>query len=64
MVLDKLQSVEKEVATTDQRKYLLRVLPYRTSEDQINGVVITFVDITARSKAEKDLRQSQDRLQP
>ena len=63
IVLDKLQSVEKEVATTDQRKYLLRVLPYRTSEDQINGVVITFVDITARSKAEKDLRQSQDRLQ-
>ena len=63
MVLDNLQSVEKEVATTDQRKYLLRVLPYRTSEDQINGVVITFVDITARSKAEVDLHQSQDRLQ-
>jgi two-component system CheB/CheR fusion protein len=63
MVLDNLQSIEKEVATSDQRKYLLRVLPYRTSEDHINGVVITFVDITARSRAEKDLHQSQDRLQ-
>ncbi|HEY2350455.1 MAG TPA: CheR family methyltransferase, partial [Puia sp.] len=62
-VLDNLQSIEKEVTTSDKQKYLLRVLPYRTSEDQISGVVITFVDITARSKAETDLHQSQDRLQ-
>jgi two-component system CheB/CheR fusion protein len=62
MVLDKLRPIEKEVTTTDQRKYLLRVLPYRTSEDKVNGVVITLVDITARSKAEMDFHQSEDRL--
>ena len=62
-VLDTLQSVEKEVDTSDGRKYILRVLPYRTSEDRINGVIITFVDITARARAELDLLQSQQRLQ-
>ena len=63
MVLETLRPVEREVSTTDQRKYLLRVLPYRTSEDQINGVVINFVDVTARSIAEKELIKSQERLQ-
>ncbi len=62
-VLDSLQPIEKEVATTDGRKYILRVLPYRTSEDRISGVIITFVDITVRAKAELDLTQSQLRLQ-
>ena len=62
-VLDSLQSIEKEVATKDGRKYILRVLPYRTAEDRINGVIITFVDITARARAELDLMQSQQRLQ-
>jgi len=63
MVLENLQSIEKEVTTIDRRKFLLRVLPYRTSEDRINGVVITFVDITAKSRVENELRESQDRLQ-
>ena len=64
-VLENLKPVEKEISTTDQRKYLLRVFPYRTSEDRINGVVITFVNITARSFAEREeeLLKSQARLQ-
>ena len=36
----------------DGRWYIARFLPYRTPEDLICGVVLTFVDITERKKAE------------
>jgi len=52
-VLDKLVAIEREVHTTDQRVFMMRISPYRTAEDRINGVVITFVDITERRKVEK-----------
>ncbi len=58
-VLDKLNTIEREVTTTDGRDYIMRVLPYRTTEDQINGVVITFIDIHTRKQAEEALRQSE-----
>lgn len=54
-VLDKLNTIEREVETTDGRSYLMRVLPYRTAEDRIDGVVATFIDITRRKRAETQL---------
>jgi PAS domain S-box-containing protein len=38
-------------------------LPYRTADNRIDGVVVTFVDITARKLAEQALATSQARLQ-
>ncbi|MBT1706086.1 CheR family methyltransferase [Chryseosolibacter indicus] len=61
-VLEKLQPVEKEVQTTDGRVYMMRVLPYRTDEDRINGVVITFFDITSHKETEEALRRSEERF--
>ncbi|MCE7067049.1 PAS domain S-box protein [Dyadobacter sp. CY326] len=61
-VLDKLQPVEREVETGDGRLFLMRVLPYRTAEDRINGVVLTFVDISRRKAAEEAVRQSEERM--
>ncbi|MDR0262445.1 MAG: PAS domain S-box protein [Sphingobacterium sp.] len=60
-VLEKLTVVEREVMTTDNRSFMMRLLPYRTSEDRINGVVITFFDITKRRESEEALRQSEER---
>lgn len=37
--------------------------PYRTADDRIEGVVITFGDIAARKRAEDEIRLSQERLQ-
>ncbi len=54
--LDKLRTVEREVRTTNGRVYVLRVLPYRAGEDRIGGVVITFIDISERKRAEEQLR--------
>jgi two-component system CheB/CheR fusion protein len=45
-VLDTLVPVEVKVRTVKDQWYLMRILPYRTVENVIEGVVLTFVDIT------------------
>jgi two-component system CheB/CheR fusion protein len=62
MVLEKLITTEKEVHTTENKVFLMRMSPYRTSDDRINGIVITFVDITSRKLAEQQLRENVDEL--
>ncbi len=57
-VLENLRIVEREVRTVDERTFLMRILPYRTAEDRISGVVLTFVDLTRRVRAETSLRES------
>ena len=51
-VLRTLVRKELEVETEDGGWFLVRMLPYRTSENVIEGLVITFVDITATKAAE------------
>ena len=55
-VLTDLASVEREVRSMEGKRYLVRMSPYRTTEDSIAGIVITCIDITARKKDEADLR--------
>lgn len=57
-VLDKLAMVEKEVTATDDKVYLMRLFPYRTTDDRINGVVVTFIDITTRKIVEEQLQET------
>jgi len=56
-VLAKLTPIEAELATENGRYFLRRILPYRTGDNRIAGVVITFVDITERNIAEKQVRR-------
>lgn len=60
-VFTSLQPLEREVVTTDGRLYILRISPYRTAQDRINGLVLTFVEITRRKIAEDALRESDQR---
>jgi two-component system CheB/CheR fusion protein len=48
---------EKQIATTDGHWYTVRIMPYRTVSNLIQGVVITFVDITAAKELESRLRK-------
>ncbi|HEX2868312.1 MAG TPA: CheR family methyltransferase [Ignavibacteriales bacterium] len=53
-VLKTLVFLEREVQTKEGKWYLLRIMPYRTVENVIDGVVLTFTDIsTLKSAAEK-----------
>jgi two-component system CheB/CheR fusion protein len=61
-VLDRLNTIEHEVSTDEGRWHLMRLLPYRTTDNHIDGVVITFQDITTRRNAELQVRQSEERL--
>ncbi len=62
LVLSSLQPLEREVDTIDGRVFMLRILPYRTADDRINGIVLTFVDITQRKAAEENLRQREEQF--
>jgi two-component system CheB/CheR fusion protein len=54
-VLDQLIPVEREIRDETGQWYLTRILPYRSVEDRIEGIVITFIEITARKYAEEAL---------
>ncbi|MBV9792126.1 MAG: PAS domain-containing protein, partial [Chloroflexi bacterium] len=52
-VLHTCAMINREVATRDATWYLIRINPYRTLDDQVDGVVLTFVDITERKRQEE-----------
>lgn len=49
---------EKEIATSDGHWFTVRIMPYRTLANVIQGVVITFVDITVAKELESRLRKA------
>jgi chemotaxis methyl-accepting protein methylase len=61
-VLKKKVFVEKQIATRDGRWFTVRIMPYRTQENNIDGVVITFADITVAKTLEAALRKAQSNL--
>jgi two-component system CheB/CheR fusion protein len=61
-VLTQLVPLERELKDETGRWFLARVLPYRSTEDRIDGIVITFIDIDARKKAEETVTAGADRL--
>ncbi|AWN41188.1 methyltransferase [Methylobacterium durans] len=61
-VLRTLGTIEREVENPSSgARYLVRVLPYRNIDNFIAGVVMTFLDITAAARAERALKETQER---
>jgi two-component system CheB/CheR fusion protein len=56
-VLRTLVFSEKQITTTDGRWFSVRIMPYRTIDDVIGGVVITFAEITATKTLEAKLHE-------
>jgi len=61
-VLRTLVPVEKPVAASDGRWFLVRIMPYRTLENRIDGVVLTFVDISVAKRLEAKLREGEGEI--
>ena len=61
-VLDTRLTKEAQVQAHDGRWYNMRILPYRTLDNAIDGVVMTFAEVTALKQLEESLRQQQVEL--
>ncbi len=62
-VISDLAPIRREVRSLSGRWYDVRLRPYRTVDDKIDGVVLTFVDISERRHVEEALRESERQLQ-
>ncbi len=62
-VLSDLAPIRREIHGRNDCWYDVRLRPYRTVDDKIDGVVITFLDVTDRHKVEDSLRESERELQ-
>ena len=58
--LQTLTFTEKQISTTDGLWFMVRIKPYRTVNNVIQGVVITFIDITAAKELESRLRKTKN----
>jgi len=61
-VLESLVTATKEIRNDEDLWYVRQVLPYRTQENRIEGVVITFADVTSLKRMEEELLKSRDRV--
>ena len=59
-VLRTLVFSEKQVSAIDGRWFTVRIMPYRTLENRINGLVMTFNEISVAKKLEQNLLVSQE----
>ena len=61
-VLKTLVFKEKFVSASGRRWFMMRIMPYRTLDNRIDGLVLTFTDVTDSRKAELDLRRKEEEL--
>ena len=62
-VLDSLVPRQKQVRTIGGQQYRVRIIPYRTLDNVIEGVVLTLTDITELKKVEADAQVARDYAQ-
>ncbi len=62
-VLETLQSKETEIHDKNKDSYLVRIIPYRTAEYAVDGIIVTFIDINSLKKSEEHISQLNNRLE-
>jgi two-component system CheB/CheR fusion protein len=50
-VIDSLEIHESEVEDTNGKRYSMRIRPYRTMDNKIDGVVIVLIELDSRARA-------------
>jgi two-component system CheB/CheR fusion protein len=62
-VLETLEVVERENRSAGGQEFIVRTLPYVTSDEEVDGVVITFIDITSRRRYEQALLAAKEQAE-
>ncbi len=62
-VIKTLNFIEKSMVTKDGRWFDIKIMPYRTLDDHIDGLVLTFNDVTKFKTMELDLKEANEKLQ-
>jgi two-component system, chemotaxis family, CheB/CheR fusion protein len=61
-VIKSLTSIETLITSNDGRWFNIRIMPYRTLDDRIDGIVMTFTDTTIAKKLEIELKAANEAL--
>lgn len=61
-VIKSLTFIETAISTNDNRWFNVRIMPYRTLDDRIDGLVITFTDISVAKRLEMELKEAIEAL--
>ena len=61
-VIDSLQSMEKEIEDAQNRRWIVQIRPYRSEYNAVDGIMVTFINVTQLRLAEEEKRQTQERL--
>jgi len=62
-VIRNLIYIEKSTVTKDGRWFDIKIMPYRTLDDHIDGLVLTFNDVSKFKKMEIELKEANEKLQ-
>lgn len=58
VVLQERNTIEREISAPGETWFLRRIFPYRTHDERVEGVVITFIDITERRRTAAALEEA------
>ena len=62
-VLENLTPKEREIQTKDKNWYLIRIVPYRTAENAVDGIIITLIDISKLKNSQEEIYTLNSRLE-
>lgn len=61
-VLKNHATIETIISTNDHRQFAIRIMPYRTHKNKIEGLVLTFSDITTAERLKVEMKNTNDSL--
>jgi len=61
-VIETLRPVNHEIQDRQKNWFLMKIIPYRTAENAVDGIIITFVDITSLRRSESHVMELSERL--